>query len=96
LRDQEVAVQFRPEVVVTTIGGRTDVRPEKARLLVRNAVRCVRRTQSRRAAVVTLPIVMLWQLRLLLQAAVRRSGRQSMTSRLAGCAAAVGAWREAW
>jgi GT2 family glycosyltransferase len=54
-----------PTVTVVHDGGRADVRPEKARLLARNAVRCVRRTQGRVSAVGAVAVVLLWNLRLL-------------------------------
>jgi hypothetical protein len=85
-----------PDAVVRHAGGRDDVRADKQRLLARNAVRCVYRTQGRRAAVRAWPIVMLWQLRLLVVDGLRALlGRENrVPARAAGVAAAFGAWRE--
>jgi GT2 family glycosyltransferase len=85
-------VVLDPTVTVVHAGGRADVRPAKSRLLARNAVRCVRRTQGRPAALVAWPIVVLWQMRLLLVDLLRAPGR--LPARLAGVAAAVAALRE--
>ena len=80
-------------------GGRPDVRADKSRLLARNAVRCIRATQGRRAAFLAWLVVMLWSSRLLVAASLRAVVRPSISvgpvrARLAGWAAAVGAWRE--
>jgi hypothetical protein len=85
-------VVLDPTVTVTHAGGRADVRPAKSRLLARNAVRCVRRTQGRPAALAAWPIVVLWQMRLLLVDLLRAPGR--LPARLAGVAAAVAGLRE--
>lgn len=91
-------VEYRPDAVVVHRGGREDVRPEKARLLARNAVRCVRRTRGRRAAAAAYPVVIAWWTRLLLvDGALALLGRRPWTAvraRSAGLGAAVGAWRE--
>jgi N-acetylglucosaminyl-diphospho-decaprenol L-rhamnosyltransferase len=91
-------VEYRPDAVVVHRGGRDDVRPEKARLLARNAVRCVRRTRGRGAAAAAYPAVIAWWTRLLLvDAALALLGRRSWSSvaaRRAGLGAAIGAWRE--
>ncbi|MBK5287633.1 MAG: glycosyltransferase family 2 protein [Acidimicrobiia bacterium] len=85
-----------PAAVVRHAGGRDDVRADKQRLLARNAVRCVARTQGRWAALTAWPIIVAWQLRLLvvdsLRATVGKSDR--VPARAAGVVAAVGAWRE--
>jgi GT2 family glycosyltransferase len=85
-----------PDAVLRHTGGRQDVRPDKQRLLARNAVRCVHRTQGRAAAMRAWPVVILWQLRLLAVDAVRAFlGRGNrVAARAAGVGAAVGAWRE--
>jgi hypothetical protein len=77
-------------------GGRADVRADKQRLLARNAVRCVYRTQGRWAAMRAWPVVVLWQTRLLVADSIRGLlGRgDRIGARLAGVRAAVGAWRE--
>ena len=85
-----------PSAVVRHAGGRDDVRPDKQRLLARNAVRCVRRTQGRVAALAAWPIVIAWQVRLLLVDAVRAifGSRERVPARTAGVLAGVGAWKE--
>ena len=88
-------VVLDPTVRVTHLGGRADVRPEKSRLMARNAVRCVQRTQGRSAAAAAWPVVVLWQLRLWVTAWLRRD-RQLSAARRAGVAAAVLAYRELW
>jgi len=75
-------------------GGSGDVRPEKSRLLARNAVRCVRRTQGVKAASLAYAIVVLWNLRLVLGDAVRAKSRSRLQSRMAGLQAALGSWIE--
>jgi GT2 family glycosyltransferase len=93
-------VEYRPELAVRHAGGRTDIRPEKCRLLARNAVRCVRRTQGPGAAARAFPVVVAWTLRLLVVDAVRHlrrrdeRTRQVLASRWAGVVAAGHAWRE--
>ena len=85
-----------PDAVVRHAGGRDDVRADKQRLLARNAVRCVARTQGRWAALTAWPIIVGWQLRLLvvdgIRAIVGKSDR--VPARAAGVMAAVGAWKE--
>lgn len=90
---------YDPRVEATHAGGRHDVRPEKSRLLARNAVRCVRRTQGRPAAMGAWVSVVLWNLRLvavaLARGVTRHDGRPShLRARLAGLGAAVTAIRE--
>jgi GT2 family glycosyltransferase len=99
LRERGARVLYLPAAAVAHAGGRADVRPESARLLSRNAVRCVRRTQGAAAAWRAYPVVLLWQARLLLQDAVRaaagsRAARRRLPARRAGAAAALAAWRE--
>jgi GT2 family glycosyltransferase len=86
-----------PDAVVRHAGGRDDVRPDKQRLLARNAVRCVYRTQGRAAALRAWPVVVLWQLRLLVVDVVRAVlGRENrVPARVAGVTAAARAWHEA-
>jgi GT2 family glycosyltransferase len=85
-----------PDAVLRHAGGRQDVRADKQRLLARNAVRCVYRTQGRFAAMRAWPVVVLWQLRLLAVDGARfwfgRGDR--VAARWAGVGAAFGAWRE--
>ena len=88
-------VELRPEVVAVHDGGRADVRPEKAALLARNAVRCVRRTNGRAAAAVAWPAVVLGAARLLatdlVRAAAGRVGGDRLRARWAGLVAALSA-----
>jgi GT2 family glycosyltransferase len=94
LRRAGMRIVLDPRVRAIHAGGRDDVRPDKSRLLARNAVRCVRRTQGRAHAALSWPIVVLWNVRLLLVDLVRSRGSARVEARLAGLAAAVGAWRE--
>jgi len=92
-------VLYDPGVVVVHTGGRDDIRSAKSILLARNAVRCVRRTQGRWAALVAWVVVMLWNLRLVTIDALRRLGgsagaTERMPARAAGLRSAVAAWRE--
>ncbi len=98
LRVAQTRVDLVPEAVVVHAGGRDDVRADKQRLLARNAVRCVDRTQGRAAAARAWPVVVLWQLRLLAvdtaRTMVGRGSMQRVGARAAGVSAAAGAWRE--
>lgn len=101
LRDLSATVQMRPEATIVHQGGRSDVRPEKSRLLARNAVRCVRRAQGSRSAALALLAVVAWNARLVLVSAARvafanRGGREAevLSARVAGLRAALAAWRE--
>jgi GT2 family glycosyltransferase len=87
-------VAYVPSITVTHGAGRSDVRPDKSRLLARNAVRCVGRTQGRLAAALAWPVVILWQLRLVLTSRLRPGGRPLRRARHAGLRAALAAWRE--
>jgi len=95
LHRRGAVVQVRPEVVCRHDGGRDDVRPAKSRLLARNAVRCVRRTQGRRAAFAAWIVVVGWNTRLVIvdtARAVVRPSRPALArvrARLAGLAAAL-------
>jgi hypothetical protein len=93
LRKRATRVELNPSVRVTHSGGPEDVRPEKSRLLARNAIRCVRRTRGRSAAFRAWPVVVLWQLQLLVKSLVERRGRGAH-AHAAGVRAAFGAWRE--
>jgi len=100
LRERGAVVQYRPDTTCVHVGGRDDVRPEKSRLLARNAVRCVRVTQGRGAGLLAWPVVVGWNLRLVtidaLRLAVRpgEGRRARLDARLAGLAAACASWRE--
>jgi GT2 family glycosyltransferase len=94
LRELGAYVVLVPEVTVVHDGGRDDIRPEKSRLLARNAVRCVRRTQGVRAALAAYAVVVLWNLRLLVGDVVRAKPRGRLAARFAGLQAALGSWIE--
>lgn len=92
-------VMYDPRVRARHTGGRDDVRPLKSQLLARNAVRCVRRTQGRGSASIAWPIVVLWNLRLVLVDQIRswrgsKVAAARVPARLHGLRAAVGAWKE--
>lgn len=99
LRAAGVRVLYDPRVTVRHAGGRDDVRPAKSRLMARNAVRCVRRTQGRAAALLAWLVVILWNFRLAAVDGLRglagsRPAAARFPARAAGLAAAVLAWRE--
>jgi GT2 family glycosyltransferase len=100
LREVGARVLYCPDVVVQHRGGRSDVRVEKAELLARNAVRCVRRTQGRRSAALAFVAVALWNVRLVVVAECRLVTRRSpqqrrmLVARRAGLRAAIRSWRE--
>lgn len=87
LKRAGLPAMYEPAAVAVHIGGRDDVRAAKSRLMARNAVRCVRRTQGRWAAACAYPIVIAWNARLVLTTAFRRPAW--LPARLAGLAAAV-------
>lgn len=87
LRQAGLRVMYEPAAVAVHAGGRADVRTAKSRLMARNAVRCIRRTQGRWAAARAYPIVVAWNARLVVTAAARRPAW--LRARLAGLAAAV-------
>jgi N-acetylglucosaminyl-diphospho-decaprenol L-rhamnosyltransferase len=88
-------VLYEPAAVVTHFGGRDDVRADKSRYLARNAVRCVRRSKGRWSAMIAWPVVLLWQLRLLVTAYCRASTKPEVRdARWAGVRAAISGWRE--
>lgn len=88
-----VKVRYQPQARVRHEGGSDDMRPEKNRLIVRNSVRCIRSLYGRSAALAALPIVVLWQLRLVLQTGAQvLIGRRPVTDlkiRCSGLAAAL-------
>jgi GT2 family glycosyltransferase len=100
LRERGRRLVVVPTVEVVHAGGRADVRPEKSRLLARNAVRCVRRTQGRAAALGAYCIVIAWNARLLLLDGIRcafgarGSSAPRVAARRAGLEAAFASWRE--
>ena len=100
LRERGAVVQYRPDTTCVHVGGRDDVRPEKSRLLARNAVRCVRVTQGRGAGALAWLVVLGWNLRLVavdgLRAALHPGAvrRARLQARLSGLGAAGASWRE--
>lgn len=100
LRERGTVVEYRPEIECVHVGGRDDVRPEKSRLLARNAVRCVRRTQGRSKAAAAYVVVVAWNARLVLVDGLRTirrpdsNRRERLTARWAGFGAACSSWRE--
>lgn len=86
-------VVYEPAATCVHAGGRDDVRIEKSRLMARNAVRCIRRSEGWWAALVAYPVVVAWNVRLVATAAVRaamgRPGRELLAARVAGLLAAV-------
>jgi N-acetylglucosaminyl-diphospho-decaprenol L-rhamnosyltransferase len=97
LAGRGATVTYLPSAVVVHHGGPADLRPDKQRLLVENAVLCTRRLHGRRTAAAAWPVVVLWQARLLAQtavlAALGRRDATAMATRLAGARAALGAVR---
>lgn len=99
LAGRDVVVLYDADLIAVHRGGRDDVRSDKARLMARNAVRCVRRTQGRVAAMGAWPIVVVWNVRLAIVDLVRglvgsSSARSRLKARWAGVAAALAAVAE--
>lgn len=94
LRRSAARVELMPGVRVEHLGGPHVHRPDKSRLMARNAVRCVRRNRGRLAALSVWPRVVWWQGRLLLRSAVRGAEKPAFAAHSAGLAAALAAWRE--
>lgn len=99
LREAGKRVLYVPNVFVKHVGGRSEISAFKAKLITRNAVRCVRRTQGRSAAVQAAGIVLLYNLRLVGTAALRKAGRREkvpgeLGARLAGLKETRASWRE--
>lgn len=103
LARREVPVEYRPEIVVTHLGGRAVISGAKQALLARNAVRCLRALYGSRTAALGWPIVVAWHARLVAVAALHRAfgrgharvrGHELLNARRAGLSAALRAWRE--
>lgn len=94
LRTRDQSLYVDADARVFHGGGRDDVRADKSRLMVRNAVRCVRSTQGRARAALVVPVVVLWSLRLLVSDLVVGAGSQRRAARLAGLRAALMSWQE--
>jgi GT2 family glycosyltransferase len=91
-----LVTQYRPELECRHQGGHLEVRADKSRLLARNAVRCVRRTQGRTRAGLAWVLVMAWNVRLVACDGARLLGepgsrprRARVAARLAGLLAAT-------
>jgi GT2 family glycosyltransferase len=99
LRREGRRVMYAPAAVATHAGW-GELSPAKARLLARNAIRCLARTGGPAAAAAGWPVAVAWWIRLwavdALRAVLRPSSaaRSRLASRSAGLAAAVDAWRE--
>jgi GT2 family glycosyltransferase len=95
LAQRGARVEYRTDVRCRHHGGRDDVRPEKSRLLARNAVRCVRRTRGRVAAAGAYVVAVAWNLRLAatdlarLARHLNRPARARFGARVAGLRAAL-------
>jgi GT2 family glycosyltransferase len=94
-------VLYVPDVTIEHAGGRVVTSVAKSRLLARNAVRCIRRLEGPGAARTAYIVGVLWQLRLVVAALVRRVGSGSgpdaggvLKARLAGLRAGLLAWQE--
>lgn len=99
LREAGKRVLYVPHLRARHLGGRQDISAFKAKLITRNAVRCVRRTQGRPAAVQAASIMLLYNLRLVGIAVLRRLLRREkapgeLQARLAGLRETPASWRE--
>lgn len=94
LRASGVRIEVNPSARIWHEGSPS--RPEKSRLLARNAVRCVRRIRGRWAALRAWPVVVMWQLQQLVVTVLSRRGRAPLAAHAAGLVAAVAAWGEIW
>jgi GT2 family glycosyltransferase len=99
LRESGRRVVYRPDLRVRHIGGRRDVSAMKSRLITRNAVRCVRRTQGLAAGAAAFWIMLAYNIRLLLTASLRvilrrPAARHELSARLAGLMETPASFRE--
>ena len=100
LREQGKRVLYLPGVEAVHLGGGPqDISAFKSRLLTRNAVRFVRRTQGSTAARRAFAVMVLYNLRLVVAAALRRAvnGRShsgTLHARVEGLKAVTESWRE--
>jgi GT2 family glycosyltransferase len=92
---------FLPQVHAVHLGGgQQELSPMRSRLMTANAVRSVRRMQGRSAARRAFVIVLLYNLRLVAMALLRRAlrgreaGRVELEARLAGLRATGASWKE--
>jgi GT2 family glycosyltransferase len=81
LRQQGIALSYEPAAQVVHDGGRDDVRGDKSALLATNALRYLRRTQGRWAAMRAWPVVVLWWSRLVALDGLRALTRPSEPAR---------------
>jgi N-acetylglucosaminyl-diphospho-decaprenol L-rhamnosyltransferase len=101
LRERGMKVLYMPDVQAVHLGGgQQELSPGRSRLMTINAVKCIRRTQGRSAARRAFLIMLLYNLRLVAMAALRRAvrGREAagreLESRLAGLRATRESWQE--
>ena len=100
LRERGKRVLYLPEVRAVHLGGGPqDISPFKSRLLTRNAVRFVRRTQGSGPARRALAVMALYNLRLVAAAVVRRAVNgdgysETLHARVEGLKAVPQSWRE--
>jgi N-acetylglucosaminyl-diphospho-decaprenol L-rhamnosyltransferase len=100
LREQGKRVLYMPGVEAVHLGGGPqDISPFKSRLLTRNAVRFVRRTQGSGAARRAFAVMALYNLRLVAAAVVRRAVNgdgysETLRARVEGLKAVTESWRE--
>lgn len=99
LREAGKRVLYVPHLRARHLGGRQEISAFKSKLITKNAVRCVRRTQGRRAAIQAAFIILLYNLRLVAFAGIRRLlGREKapgeLKARLAGLRETPASWRE--
>jgi GT2 family glycosyltransferase len=99
LRDRGLKVLYLPHVQAVHLGGgQQEFSPGRSRLLTINAVKCVRRTQGATAARRAFVIMLLYNLRLVATAALRRllRGRTATGRELESRLACLRATRESW
>jgi GT2 family glycosyltransferase len=99
LREHGRKVVYFPDLTVGHDGGRLDVSPLKSRLMTQNAVKCVRKTQGSAAARRAFVVVLAYNLRLVVVAALRvalgrEPARAELRARLAGLRATRASWYE--
>jgi GT2 family glycosyltransferase len=101
LHELGMKVLYLPHVQAVHLGGgQQELSPGRSRLLTINAIKCVRRTQGRAAARRAFLIMLLYNLRLVAMAGLRRvlpggkPGERELESRLAGLRAMGESWKE--
>jgi GT2 family glycosyltransferase len=99
LREEGKRILYVPQLRARHLGGRQEISAFKSKLITRNAVRCVRRTQGRSAAVQAASIMLAYNLRLVGLAAARKALRREkapgeLGARWAGLRETPASWRE--